>query len=109
LSDAFDYVRSSRKPYLLEINVSRLNGHSSSSGGNREVGEIDPIDVFEKKLFKNQWLGADEAQNFKDEAFKECREALDEASQESYPSPDTVMEHSFLGMFKGGLPSKEQI
>ncbi len=29
------YVRTERRPFLLEAHVSRLNGHSSSSGANR--------------------------------------------------------------------------
>jgi 2-oxoisovalerate dehydrogenase E1 component alpha subunit len=30
-----DYVRHERKPFILQANVSRLNGHSSSSGAAR--------------------------------------------------------------------------
>ena len=34
LKEAFEYVRTERKPYLVEANVSRLYGHSSASGAN---------------------------------------------------------------------------
>lgn len=55
ISKALDHVRGSGRPYVLELEVSRLYGHSSSSGANREEG-IDCIDVFEKKLLKNEKL-----------------------------------------------------
>lgn len=54
-------MRESRKPYLLEVFVSRLNGHSSSSGANRVTSEEDCIESFQKKLEKLGWLGHDEA------------------------------------------------
>ena len=45
-----DYVRTMRRPFLLEALVSRLYGHSSSSGALRVKGELDCIDLFERKL-----------------------------------------------------------
>src|SRR5436305_574376 len=47
---AMDYCRGERRPYLLEARVSRLYGHSSSSGALRVKGEPDCIELFEHKL-----------------------------------------------------------
>ncbi len=38
---AIDYVRTTKKPYLLEAMVSRLRGHSSASGANLVANEAD--------------------------------------------------------------------
>ena len=45
-----DYCRNERRPYMLEALVSRLYGHSSSSGAARVKNEPDCIELFEKKL-----------------------------------------------------------
>src|SRR5579862_188006 len=45
---AMDYVRTERKPFLLEAMVSRLYGHSSSSGANFISEEVDPLASLEK-------------------------------------------------------------
>src|SRR5262249_60589994 len=50
LQHAIDYVRSERKPYLLEAMVSRLRGHSSASGANLVKGELDCLERFEATL-----------------------------------------------------------
>ena len=50
IKDAMDYVRKERKPFVLEAMVSRLYGHSSSSGANYVTEEADCITQFEKKL-----------------------------------------------------------
>ena len=51
LKELIDYVRVKRKPALVEIKVSRLYGHSSSSGANF-IDEPDPLKMFEEKLLK---------------------------------------------------------
>src|SRR5690349_9919193 len=50
LQKAIDYVRTERKPYLLEAMVSRLRGHSSASGANLVKEEVDCLETFEKRL-----------------------------------------------------------
>ncbi len=51
LKELFSYVRTQRKPALVEIKVSRLYGHSSASGANF-INEPDPLKMFEQKLLK---------------------------------------------------------
>ena len=46
----WSYVRTERKPFLLEAIVSRLYGHSSASGANFVNDEVDCLAQFEEKL-----------------------------------------------------------
>jgi 2-oxoisovalerate dehydrogenase E1 component alpha subunit len=95
LRDAFEYVRESRKPYLLEVSVSRLNGHSSSSGANRVEDEEDCLESFQKKLEKLGWITAAEAEKIYNEAIAEMNEGHEQARKENYPSPDSIFDHVF--------------
>ncbi len=52
LEEAFRYVRTERRPFFLEANVSRLYGHSSSSGANRDPEAEDPLD---REAFPPEW------------------------------------------------------
>ncbi len=47
---ALDHCRKTRRPFMLEALVSRLYGHSSSSGALRDRDAICPIELFEKRL-----------------------------------------------------------
>jgi 2-oxoisovalerate dehydrogenase E1 component alpha subunit len=52
ISRAMHYIRTERKPYILQADVSRLHGHSSATGGNRVPGEVDAIERFEAHLIE---------------------------------------------------------
>lgn len=52
IAEAMAYIRTERKPYFIQANVSRLHGHSSASGGNRAADEVDPIERFEAHLIE---------------------------------------------------------
>ncbi len=104
LEEALDYVRNRRKPYLLEVACSRLYGHSSSTGANRIKEEICTIETFEKKLVKNGWLSKVEIEAMYKSAWDEANSALEVTRQEPYPDSSTVLNHSFVGDFVGGLP-----
>jgi len=106
LQSSMDYVRSTGKPFLLEVSVSRLNGHSSSSGGNREKGFDDPIDLFEKRLAKLGWISKDFLQECTDAAWAEANLALDNARKESLPEASTVQDHFFANNERGGIPGR---
>src|SRR5258706_16417961 len=47
---AMEYVRSERKPFLLEAMLSRLYGHSSASGANKVLDEADCLVGFERRM-----------------------------------------------------------
>lgn len=49
---AMAYVRKERKPFLLEAYVSRLYGHSSSSGSNYVDSEVDCLKESEKRMIQ---------------------------------------------------------
>jgi 2-oxoisovalerate dehydrogenase E1 component alpha subunit len=95
LKDAMDYVRESKKPFLLEMRVSRLNGHSSSSGGNRVEGEEDCIENFARKLEKNGWLNKTLETQIWDDAQNEMNEGHAQARQEEYPKAETIFDFVF--------------
>jgi 2-oxoisovalerate dehydrogenase E1 component alpha subunit len=67
LDEAIRYVRQERKPFLLEAYVSRLYGHSSSSGSNFVSEEIDCLAELEKKLERRGWRSADECRALRED------------------------------------------
>lgn len=94
LKEAMAYVRETRKPYCLQGNVSRLNGHSSSTGGAR-VNERDCIADYEQKLSKEGVLTPEAAKAVWEKYRQECREALDQVREEPFPEADTIYQHTF--------------
>lgn len=107
ISEALEYVRETRKPYLLEIMVSRLYGHSSSSGANLVENEEDPITSFEKKLVKNEWLNKTQIEKIWNDALNEAAEAIATARLEPMPEASSVLDHSFADNQKAGLPGRD--
>lgn len=86
IKDAMDYIRTERKPFVLEARLSRLHGHSSSSGANRVTEEPDCLADFERQL--NAWGLRPQAES---DAMRERQEqALLEATREvlKEPKPD---------------------
>src|SRR5260370_26124689 len=53
---AVEYCRHERRPFMLEALVSRLYGHSSSSGALRVKNDPDCISLFEPKLLHSAVL-----------------------------------------------------
>ncbi len=107
LQTAFDHIRETSKPYFLEVRVSRLHGHSSSSGAARNTEEVCCIDQFEKKLIKNKWLTEDEISEFKKKAYAEAQQAHEQIKGENYPEASTIHDHTFAGNGRGGLPGRD--
>lgn len=85
ISRASDYCRRERGPYMLEARVSRLFGHSSSSGAVRVREEPDCLSLFEVKLLEAGIL--DQGQI--DQIRSEEQEAIEVAVQQvlTEPSP----------------------
>jgi 2-oxoisovalerate dehydrogenase E1 component alpha subunit len=90
LARAFEYVRRERKPYLLEAMVSRLYGHSSSSGAQRVKNEPDPIALFEARLLESGVLDAGAIARVHEEATQEVEQALEKVEQEPQPTAEDV-------------------
>src|SRR5438552_7239827 len=79
LKRAMDYCRSERKPFLLEAMVSRLYGHSSSSGALRVKNEADCIDLFEEKMLQAGIIDQATLEQAHLEAKEEAESALEQS------------------------------
>jgi len=87
---AVDYCRTQRKPFLLEAMVSRLYGHSSSSGALRIKTEPDCVALFEEKLLHAGIIEQSTIDQVHEEAAEEAERALEEALAEQRPTPDDI-------------------
>ncbi|MCB1053060.1 MAG: thiamine pyrophosphate-dependent dehydrogenase E1 component subunit alpha [Acidobacteria bacterium] len=97
LQEVMAYVRKERKPFLLEAHVTRLYGHSSSSGANRvpEGSEQDPIETWLKKLIKQKLITREAyEEKFKAEV-QRMNQLLAEVKQEPEPTGDSIYQHIF--------------
>jgi 2-oxoisovalerate dehydrogenase E1 component alpha subunit len=87
---AMRYIRTQRKPYILEANVSRLHGHSSSSGAQRNWQESDCVALFEQKLLDGGAIDADQVAAMREEAKAEADDAAVKVATEPRPTPIDV-------------------
>ena len=92
---AMRYVREERRPFMIEARVSRLYGHSSSSGALRIEGEPDCIDMFEARLAAAKVLTKADIKRVHEEAEAEADDALEQALREERPSPEDVPIHTY--------------
>ena len=90
-----DYCRAERRPFLLEAQVSRLYGHSSSSGALRVRGEPDCIDLFRRRLLEAHVLDQEEIDQIDDVARQEVDQALEQAMGEPRPTAADVEKHTY--------------
>jgi 2-oxoisovalerate dehydrogenase E1 component alpha subunit len=97
LKEAMDYVRTERKPFLLEAHVSRLYGHSSASGANPAQGEADCLSLFESQLEKAGVLTRKEMNEIRERYNSEMLEQSRQVKQEPQPTGDTIYDHVYYG------------
>ncbi len=90
LERAFDYCRTTRKPFLLEASVSRLHGHSSSSGAARVKNEPDCVKLFERQLIQQGIIHRELAEAIRHEARDEADAAVVQAMEDAKPTADDV-------------------
>jgi 2-oxoisovalerate dehydrogenase E1 component alpha subunit len=90
-----DHCRKKRRPYMIEAMVSRLHGHSSSSGALRVKNEPDCIPLFEKKLSDAGILDQPTIDRIHQEAEAETDAAAEEAMKEPKPQPDDIYKHTY--------------
>jgi 2-oxoisovalerate dehydrogenase E1 component alpha subunit len=95
IKKAMDYVRTERKPYLLEAMVSRLHGHSSASGANFVKEEIDCLARFEQKLEDKKYLTRAQMDEMRAKYTQEFLEASKKVREEPQPTADTVWDYVF--------------
>ena len=92
LEEAMNYVRTERKPLLMEVKVSRLYGHSSASGAPRSSDE-DCLEIFEEKLIKQKVLSKDEIKSVTEKMTVKITEAYKQVQQEPFPVPTSIYDH----------------
>jgi 2-oxoisovalerate dehydrogenase E1 component alpha subunit len=92
---AMRHCRRERKPFLLEAMVSRLHGHSSSSGAQRNWNEPDPLAQFEQKLIDAGAIDTAAVQSLKDDAKKEADVAVVQTMKEPEPTRDDVYTYTY--------------
>jgi 2-oxoisovalerate dehydrogenase E1 component alpha subunit len=89
-----EHVRTTRTPYMLEARVSRLYGHSSSSGAPRS-GDQDCIPLFEERLRAAKLIDDNTIEQIRDEARAEVEQAVAQAMREPKPQPEDVERHTY--------------
>jgi 2-oxoisovalerate dehydrogenase E1 component subunit alpha len=94
IAEGMAYVRTERRPFFIEAKVSRLYGHSSSSGANR-VEEEDPIARFEEVLLAEDLATRGELDLVWQRYREELADALEQVRREPDPSPKDVERHVF--------------
>ena len=95
LRRALHWCRHQRRPFLLEPHVSRLHGHSSSSGAVRVTDEPDCIELFEQKLLDGSVLARDEIQRIWEAAEQEVATAWRQVRGEPQPAAEDVFTHTY--------------
>lgn len=95
IKKAMDYVRTEKKPYLLEVMVSRLNGHSSASGANFVTTERDCLKDFEDKLEQRGLLTRKAMDEMRAKITAELLEASKRVREEPQPDGKTIFDHIF--------------
>ena len=75
--------------------VSRLHGHSSSSGAQRVWDEPDCVALFEQKLIDAGAIDADAVRAMKEEARKEANDAVVQATAEPKPTKEDVEQFTY--------------
>lgn len=96
LQSVMEYIRKERQPYLLEVAVSRLYGHSSASGANRDLAEPCCLDRFAKVLKKRKWITDSGLQSILQESEEEALQASQIVRQEPHPVADSVWEDVYF-------------
>jgi 2-oxoisovalerate dehydrogenase E1 component alpha subunit len=94
MKDLMNYVRTKRKPVLVEAMVSRLYGHSSASGANL-IPEDDPVRMFETKLLNQGVVTEAEVKEVWARFEAEGRQAQEQVRQEPGPAPESVWDHVY--------------
>jgi 2-oxoisovalerate dehydrogenase E1 component alpha subunit len=95
LAEAIAYVRNERKPLVLEAYVSRLYGHSSSSGSNFVENEVDCVADLETKLASRGLRTEAECKALRERIEKRLLDASRMVAAEPEPEAEQIWEHVF--------------
>lgn len=89
-----EYIRRTGKPVLAEYHLSRLFGHSSASGANREQG-VCPIEQFEKKLVDQKLIKSSDVKEIWKRYDDESKKAAEQVRSEPVPTRESVWDHVY--------------
>ncbi|QEG01574.1 2-oxoisovalerate dehydrogenase subunit alpha [Stieleria maiorica] len=92
---AMAFCRTKGRPCILEPIVSRLYGHSSSSGALRVKNEPDCIELLEQKLVQSGLVTADQLRSVHEDAVAEVKAAVEQAMAEANPKPSDVQRFTY--------------
>jgi 2-oxoisovalerate dehydrogenase E1 component alpha subunit len=95
LKKAMDYVRTEKKPYLLEAMVSRLYGHSSASGANYVKDENDCLTKWEKKIEDRGLRTRTQMDEMRAKYTQDLLDAYKKVREEPQPAAETIWDHVF--------------
>lgn len=95
LARAMEYVRTTRRPFLLEANVSRLYGHTSASGANRVTSEADCLALIEERLEALGLLTREHMNELRATYTHQLREAAKVVREEPQPSGEDIYAEVF--------------
>lgn len=90
-----EHCRQTRRPYMIEALVSRIFGHSSSSGALRVKSETCCIHLFEQKLLGAGLVDLRTIEQVHEEAVAEAEDALEKAIREPRPTPADVEKYTY--------------
>lgn len=95
IKEQMDYIRKTGKPAFIEAMVSRLYGHSSASGANREDA-VDCVTAFEQRLLKAGLLKEADAKKLWAKYEEEGVTATEQARGEPVPRPGSEWDHTYV-------------
>src|SRR6267143_2489761 len=93
IAAAMEYVRTERKPFLLEAVLSRLYGHSSASGANRVNDEADCLTGFERRLEERGLLTRQQMDGLRAKFAAELLAVHRKVKDEPQPDPKSIHDH----------------
>ncbi|MBC7371960.1 MAG: thiamine pyrophosphate-dependent dehydrogenase E1 component subunit alpha [Bdellovibrionaceae bacterium] len=96
LEEEMAYIRKTGKPSFVEVTVSRLYGHSSADGANRNTVMFDCVLEFEKKLISAGLLSPSDAKQIWQDYEEEGVAAQLQARTEPVPLANTVWDHVYV-------------
>jgi 2-oxoisovalerate dehydrogenase E1 component alpha subunit len=96
IEEGMRYVRKERRPYLIEAEVSRLYGHSSSSGANR-VPEEDCIPRFEEALIASDVATREKLDKVWERHREEANAVVKQVRAEPSPEPSDIWNNVYGG------------
>lgn len=95
LTEAMEYVRTERRPLVLEAKVSRLYGHSSSSGSNFVDTEIDCLAQLEQTLAERGWRSPEECKALRADLEAKMQGWYKQVLGEPKPKPEDAFDFVF--------------